>query len=117
MTWDHPRGLDSLVESNDFLIRERGISVEWSARSLLAFGDQPIEEFYRDFDLMVIDHPHVPDAVHAKAVLAFEDLISESELATLDRTSVGASHDSYRYHGRHWALAIDTCSPSQCISR
>jgi multiple sugar transport system substrate-binding protein len=110
MTWDHPRGLDCLVASNDLLIRECGVSVEWTARSLLAFGDQHIEEFYRDFDLMVIDHPHVPDAVRANAVIAFEDLISENDLATLERTSVGASHDSYLYRGKHWALAIDTAA-------
>ncbi|MCX6429468.1 MAG: sugar ABC transporter substrate-binding protein [Actinobacteria bacterium] len=110
MTWDHPRGLDCLVASNSLLVEKHSVSVEWKARSLLAFGDQHIEEFYRDFDLMVIDHPHVPDAVNAGAVIAFEDLISSSDLEELSRTSVGPSHDSYEYRGKHWALAIDTAS-------
>jgi len=110
MTWDHERGLDCLVQSNDLLIQKCGISIKWDARSLLAFGDQHISEFYSDYDLMVIDHPHVPDAVHADAVVAFEDLTTPSQLDLLEATSVGASHESYLYKGKHWALAIDTAA-------
>lgn len=110
MTWDHPRGLDSLVASNDLLIERSSVSVKWDARSLLAFGDQHIEEFYREYDLLIIDHPHVPDAVAAGAILAFEDFSSSEILEELSRTSVGASHDSYLYRGKHWALAIDTAA-------
>lgn len=110
MTWDHVRGRDCLIESNDLLIQKCGISVQWDARSLLAFGDQHISEFYNDYDLMIIDHPHVPDAVHADAVVPFEDLVTASQLDLLEATSVGASHDSYLYIGKHWALAIDTAA-------
>ena len=110
MTWDHVRGRDCLIESNDLLIQKCGISVSWDARSLLAFGDQHISEFYNDYDLMIIDHPHVPDAVHADAVIPFEELVTASQLDLLEATSVGASHDSYLYKGKHWALAIDTAA-------
>jgi multiple sugar transport system substrate-binding protein len=110
MTWDHPRGLECLQKSNDLLIEKCGISITWDARSLLAFGDQHISEFYNDYDLMVIDHPHVPDAVHANAVIGFEDLISASDMDLLAKTSVGQSHHSYLYQGKHWALAIDTAA-------
>jgi multiple sugar transport system substrate-binding protein len=110
MTWDHVRGRDCLIESNDLLIQKCGISVTWDARSLLAFGDQHISEFYNDYDLMIIDHPHVPDAVHADAVIPFEELVTASQLDLLEATSVGASHDSYLYQGKHWALAIDTAA-------
>jgi multiple sugar transport system substrate-binding protein len=110
MTWDHVRGRDCLIQSNDLLIQKCGISVSWDARSLLAFGDQHISEFYNDNDLMIIDHPHVPDAVHADAVIPFEDLVTASQLELLAATSVGASHNSYLYQGKHWALAIDTAA-------
>ena len=110
MTWDHVRGRDCLIQSNDLLIQKCGISVTWDARSLLAFGDQHISEFYNDYDLMIIDHPHVPDAVHADAVIPFEELVTASQLDLLEATSVGASHDSYLYKGKHWALAIDTAA-------
>lgn len=110
MTWDHPRGLDSLVASNDLLISRSSVSITWDARSLLAFGDQHIKDFYQEYDLLVIDHPHVPDAVAAGAILAFEDFAIPEVLEELSRTSVGASHDSYLYRGKHWALAIDTAA-------
>ena len=110
MTWDHPRGLDCLVNSDGLLQEQLNVSVDWSARSLLAFGDQHISEFYADHDLMIIDHPHVPDAVHANAVIALEDVASAKDMALLAKTSVGASHDSYIYKGKHWALAIDTAA-------
>ena len=110
MTWDHPRGLDSVVNS-DALLQERcGISVKWDARSLLAFGDQHISEFYEDYDLMIIDHPHVPDAVAADAVVAFEELATPEQMVELANTSVGQSHESYLYRGKHWSLAIDTAA-------
>lgn len=110
MTWNHPRGLDSVVNSNALLISEIGSSIQWEARSLLAFGDQPIIEFYHDFDLMVIDHPHVPDAVHSETIIAFEELLDQEELAALQRTSVGKSHSSYQYQDKQWALALDTAA-------
>ncbi len=110
MTWDHPRGLDSVLRSNSLLELEVDVTVEWSARSLLAFGDQPITEFYQDFDLMIIDHPHVPDAVHSKSVIALDQLLSHGDLKLLQRTSVGHSHESYQYQGSQWALAIDTAA-------
>ena len=110
MTWDHPRGLDSLVNSNSLLQSEHSTSVNWDARSLLAFGDQPIIEFFKDYDLMVIDHPHVPDAVHSKAIISFDELLNAEKLNELARTSVGQSHSSYQYQGKQWALAIDTAA-------
>ncbi|MEI6406991.1 MAG: sugar ABC transporter substrate-binding protein [Actinomycetes bacterium] len=110
MTWDHPRGLDCLTASNQLLLDKCGVGVSWQARSLLAFGDQHISEFFQGNDLMVIDHPHVPDAVAAGAVIAFDEIVSDSELALLRRTSVGASHDSYNYRGKQWALALDTAA-------
>ena len=110
MTWDHPRGFTSVVSSNELLAELCQTEVEWQARSLLAFGDQHISEFYRENDLMIIDHPHVPDAVAAGAVIAFEELVSAETLNLLRLTSVGASHDSYQYRERQWALAIDTAA-------
>lgn len=110
MTWDHERGLDCLVKSNDLLIEKCGISIQWDARSLLAFGDQHISAFYNDYDLMVIDHPHVPDAVYAQAIIPYEDLATPSEMKYLKATSVGESHNSYCYQGKHWSLAIDTAA-------
>jgi multiple sugar transport system substrate-binding protein len=92
------------------LVARLGLSVDWEARSLLAFGDQLIGEFASDYDLMVIDHPHVPDAVAADAILPLDALAQRDTLDALQRESVGASHDSYSYQGHQWALAIDAAA-------
>ena len=107
MTWDHPRGVDGLRASDAGLKERLGATVEWEARSLLAFGDQHVADFAGDFDLMVIDHPHVPDAVEAGALLSLDGIPGLIDLA---RESVGRSHESYRYRGAQWALALDAAA-------
>ena len=107
MTWNHPRGIDGLRAADTLLTQRHGITVDWTARSLLDFGDQHVAEFARDFDLMIIDHPHVPDAVEAGVLLPFDGVEGVAELA---RESVGASHASYRFRGSQWALAIDAAA-------
>ena len=107
MTWDHPRGVDGLRAADPLLIDRHGITIEWEARSLLAFGDQHVADFASDFDIMVIDHPHVPDAVEAGALLPLDGIDGLDDLA---RESVGQSHDSYRYRGSQWALGVDAAA-------
>ncbi len=102
-----PRGFDSVVACNDLLDAEFGVTVEWTARSLLQFGDQHVREFAEGHDLMVIDHPHVPDAVVDGAVVAMDDVVPAETLERLARESAGPSHESYRFRGKVWALAID----------
>jgi multiple sugar transport system substrate-binding protein len=110
MTWDHPRGVDGLIAANELLAAQLDVVVDWDARSLLEFGDQLVGEFASDYDLMVIDHPHVPDAVAASAILSLDGLVSDHALSTLRRESVGGSHDSYSYQGRQWAVAVDAAA-------
>lgn len=110
MTWDHPRGIDGLVASGDLVSDRHGVRLNWEARSLLAFGDQLVGEFADRYDLMVIDHPHVPDAVEAGAIIQLDELLDAATLATLQRESVGQSHDSYLYRGHQWALAVDAAA-------
>lgn len=110
MTWDHPRGVDGLRAAADLVAERHGASVSWEARSLLAFGDQHVSDFAAEFDLLVIDHPHVPDAVEAGALLALDEHLDARQLVELERESVGASHESYRYRGHHWGFAVDAAA-------
>jgi multiple sugar transport system substrate-binding protein len=110
MTWDHPRGFESVVACNDLVEKKFGVTIEWQARSLLQFGDQHVREFAKDHDLMVIDHPHVPDGVNDGALVAMDDLLTADQRAVLERESAGPSHESYRFRGKIWALAIDAAT-------
>ena len=110
MTWGHSRGLDGLLALGDEIQKNFGVTIDWESRSLLAFGDQHISDFAADYDFLVIDHPHVPDAVAAEAVLPLDNWLPESAIQQLARESVGESHNSYIYKGNIWAFGIDAAA-------
>ena len=59
ITWDHPRGYAPLAASVAPYAQAHSVRVEWERRSLKDFGDAPLPELARDYDLLIIDHPHV----------------------------------------------------------
>jgi multiple sugar transport system substrate-binding protein len=62
------------------------------------------------YDLMVIDHPSCGRG-RARGNLLPLDGLRDEEMAALAAGSVGASHASYEFAGRQWALAIDAATP------
>ena len=112
MTWDHSRGFDPMVATSErFAETHPGVSITWEKRSLQAFADRPIKDMASDYDLMVIDHPHVGEVARGGELLALDSLGHDEELRQLADGSVGASHRSYEFDGRQWALAIDAATP------
>lgn len=104
MTWDHPRGYDCLEAASDAYERETGVSIEWDRRSLQAFADAPIDALARDYDLIVLDHPHV-GLIADSACLVPLPLPHDAEEA-----SIGGSLESYQWRGELWAYPIDAAS-------
>ena len=112
MTWDHSRGFDPMVATSErFGKTHPGVSITWERRSLQAFADRPIKDMASDYDLMVIDHPHVGEVARGSELLPLDSLGHDAELGRLASRSVGASHRSYEFDGRQWALAIDAATP------
>jgi len=112
MTWDHSRGFDPMVAtSRAFHERHPHVSIDWDKRSLQAFADRPIADMTGDYDLLVIDHPHVGDVARGGHLVALDTLGRDGKLAQLAAQSVGASHRSYSFDGHQWALAIDAATP------
>jgi multiple sugar transport system substrate-binding protein len=112
ITWDHTRGLLPVVAAAQrFEELHPGVRISWEKRSLQAFADQPLGELGAQYDLLVIDHPWAGFAATSGVLLAMEDLLPEAFLADQAANSVGASHESYRYQDRQWALAIDAATP------
>jgi multiple sugar transport system substrate-binding protein len=114
ITWDHARGYDPLIAASELYFKEKGIQVEWQKRSLTNFGDQSLEELSKQFDLIIMDHPHVGVAEASNCLLPLNDLQPTNILNELKNTSAGPSFESYHYHGKQWALPIDAAM--QCAS-
>lgn len=111
MTWDHPRGYGGLVAAaGEYVKTHPDVAVEWTVRSLQAFGVQPLEEMCVEYDLLVVDHPHIPHAHAAGLLLPLEGAGHDLELAELATLSVGPSHASYIYGGHQYGLAIDAAA-------
>ena len=114
ITWDHARGYDPLIAASELYFKEKGIQVEWQKRSLINFGDQSLEELAKQFDLIIMDHPHVGVAEASNCLLPLNDLLPVNTLNELKNVSAGPSFESYHYHGKQWALPIDAAM--QCAS-
>ncbi|MHA6690960.1 extracellular solute-binding protein [Devosia sp. A449] len=112
MTWGHTRGYDPMVVTSQvFAERHPGVEIVWEQRPLQAFADRPLGAMSLEYDLMVIDHPHVGEAAAGGHLLTLDGLGRDAELALLAAESVGVSHASYEFGGRQWALAIDAATP------
>lgn len=110
ITWKHPRADEPLIEVSREYARAHGVEVTWDARSLYSFGVTRLEALAREYDLIVLDHPHVGDAAARGYLAALDVLLSADELATLAHAGVGPTHRSYDYDGHQWALAIDAAA-------
>lgn len=113
MTWNHPRGYDPMVACSRRWFNETGVTVAWEKRSLQDFETFPVEELARQFDLIVIDHPHVGQITHEKCLLPLDVDGREGERAALAASSVGQSYPSYAWQGRRWAFPIDAATQVQ----
>ncbi|MDR5760538.1 hypothetical protein [Caballeronia sp. LZ035] len=109
LTWDHPRGFDALDAASK-LPEALPLGLTWSRQPLEGFESHPIAELCAKYDLVVLDHPHVGEAVEAGCVWALDDLFSPGELRDWASQSVGASYASYTWQGQQWALPLDAAT-------
>lgn len=111
VTWDHPRGVDPLVAaSHRWRQQDDGIWVDWVAHSLEQFESAPVAHLAREFDLIVLDHPHLGEALATDSLQPIDNFFSRKEIATWSARTVGAALDSYRMDGRVWALPLDVAT-------
>jgi len=114
ITWDHPRGYDPLIAASNEYYKEKGIEVEWQKRSLTAFGDFSIEHLSKQYDLLILDHPHSGVIAATGCLVPLEDYLSNDLLCKLKEQSAGPSFSSYYFQEHQWALPIDAAF--QCSS-
>jgi multiple sugar transport system substrate-binding protein len=107
MAWDHPRARDPLAAISSEWSRHTGVDVQWDARPLKDFEDQPLEELATRYDLILIDYPFVATAARSGLVAPVNDWVAPAYLEDQSVSSVGPSYRSYTWDEKQWALAID----------
>jgi len=111
VTWDHPRGVDSVRGAAALYTRRHPqVVVEWETRSLQGFADQSLAALASNYDLIVLDHPHIPLAHDQQLLLPLESTGHDEELAEQAAGSVGPSFASYAHGGHQYGLAIDVAA-------
>jgi multiple sugar transport system substrate-binding protein len=116
MTWDHSRGFDPMVETSAiYAAAHPGVTIGWERRSLQAFADRPIEAMTDEYDLLVIDHPHVGEVSRKGLLVPLNGVGRDDEIRALAAQSVGVSHPSYVFERQQWALAVDAATPVACF--
>ncbi|NKC03304.1 ABC transporter substrate-binding protein [Brucella haematophila] len=113
MTWSHPRGYDPMVAGATQWLSDKGVEIEWEKRSLQDFETFPVEELARNFDMIVIDHPHVGQITKEGCLLPLDVPGREAELKALADGSVGQSFPSYNWQSHQWAFPLDAATQVQ----
>jgi multiple sugar transport system substrate-binding protein len=111
ITWDHPRGLSPLLATAArFTEQNPGVRIQWTTRSLAAFGEQSIEQLARNHDLVVLDHPFMGTAARSGCLVPLDEHLAATFLHEQLQQSVGSSYRSYTYDQHQWALAVDAAA-------
>jgi multiple sugar transport system substrate-binding protein len=111
LTWDHPRGyapLDAAAERT--ASRDGHALLLWDRQPLEGFESSPIAALAGAYDLLVMDHPHVGEAVAQGCLVPLEDIFATDLIAAWDTRMVGRAMASYAWNGQHWALPLDVAA-------
>lgn len=110
LTWDHPRGYAALAAAAELAAAEGRAVVGWSKQPLEGFESHPIAELAARFDLIVLDHPHIGEAIAANCLVPLESLFTSEDLAGWRERTVGSAMASYAWEDRHYALPLDVAT-------
>jgi multiple sugar transport system substrate-binding protein len=111
LTWDHPRGYNALAAATKLpKTVNSGLDIHWDKQPLEGFESHPIADLCARYDLVVLDHPHVGEAISGNCLLSLEDVFGDEIVAALASASIGPSLTSYRFAGKHWALPLDAAT-------
>jgi multiple sugar transport system substrate-binding protein len=107
--WDHPRCMEPLYASIS-AYKKPNITIEWSARSLYAFGEGRLAELIDNYDLIIFDHPYVGEISKNGTFLNLRDFLSDTQINQFSADSSGPSWQSYQFDGGIWGLPIDAAT-------
>lgn len=111
LTWDHPRGRCALEEAAHRLGANGGeIVIHWDTHPLEGFESTPISQLAEHYDVIVLDHPHLGEAVNRGCLRPLDDIFEAAEIERWATDTVGPSFHSYKHDGHLWALPLDAAT-------
>lgn len=116
LTWDHPRGYQAL-DAAAKLLNVRATTLLWERQPLEGFESHPIGELASRYDLLVLDHPHIGEAVALDCLLPLEAVFSSEQIAAWSKHSIGPAMASYAWQGQHWAIPLDVATQVMALRR
>ena len=102
LTWDHPRGLNALAAAQG--------PVTWEVQPLEGFESAPIADLCAEYDLVVLDHPHLGEALAHDCLTPLDQVFAADDLARIADGAIGPAYSSYAMAGRQWALPLDAAT-------
>lgn len=107
VAWDDPRCVEPLRCAAAVWKERTGGCIEISRRPLTAFNDQPLRELSPQCDVMIVDYPHMAQAIEEEAVIPIGSLVETSVIQRAEERSVGAAQASFLVDGVVSGLASD----------
>lgn len=105
LTWDHPRGYNALAAAE-----AGGGPVHWEVQPLEGFESAPIAELCAEYDLVVLDHPHLGEALAQDCLRPLDEVLPAENLLEIAKGAIGPAFSSYEMAGRSWALPLDAAT-------
>lgn len=102
LTWDHPRGYNALAAADG--------PVQWEVQPLEGFESAPIAELCAEYDLVVLDHPHLGEALAQGCLTPLDEVFPPDALDEIAAAAIGPAYSSYAMAGRQWALPLDAAT-------
>ncbi|MCD0504475.1 extracellular solute-binding protein [Bordetella petrii] len=110
LTWDHPRGYAALQAA-----AARDPLIAWDTHPLEGFESSPIAGLCADYDLVVLDHPHLGEALAHGCLIPLDEVFAPADLARIAADSIGRSYESYSMAGQQWALPLDAATQVMAV--
>ena len=107
VAWDDPRCVAPLRHAAAVWSERTGDRITIRRRQLQAFNDQPLRELAPECDVMIVDYPHMAEAVAEGAVTPIEDLVEADVIRRTAGRAVGAAQESFLVEGVASGLASD----------
>ncbi|WP_291415948.1 extracellular solute-binding protein [Actinophytocola sp.] len=106
LCWDHPRCVRPMAAAAEAYRAVRpDVVVEWDARPLARFNDQPVWQVAGGFDLIFVDHPMTGAVAGRDALVPLDTVLDAGELDRVGALSVHGG--AYTWGGHRWALGVD----------